>query len=114
MSVSGTSGFDIYLGRGACKKYHSTAIPLLNLKKVNYGQTFGFDAPVSEVDYNFESFLFSGKPFTDTVEVTINLPLFDGVKSETERNVLLDAIIMYSSSDYYNASECYGSISQDE
>ncbi|MEI8245966.1 MAG: SGNH/GDSL hydrolase family protein [Lentisphaerota bacterium] len=81
MSVSGTSGFDIYLGRGACKKYHSTAIPLLNFKKVNYGQTFGFDAPVSEVDYNFESFLFSGKPFTDTVEVTINLPLFDGVKN---------------------------------
>lgn len=83
MSVSGISGFDIYLGHGSGKKYHSTAIPSLNFRQGKFGveKIFGFDAPVTEVEYKLENFLFNGKTTSNTVEVTINFPLYDGVKN---------------------------------
>ena len=82
-SVSGIAGFDIYLGRGPGKKYHNTAIPSLNFKQGKFGleKTFGFDAPVTEVDYKLENFLFDGRASSDAVEVTINFPLYDGVRN---------------------------------
>jgi lysophospholipase L1-like esterase len=83
MSVSGISGFDIYLGCGPRKKYLNTAIPLLNFKQGKTGleKTFGFDTPSTEADYKLENFLFNRGTFPDLLEVSINFPLVDGVKN---------------------------------
>lgn len=83
MPVSGLSGLDAYLGCGPEKKYHSTAIPVLNFKQGTFGleKTFGLDAPAYEISYNLEKIIFSGMSFQDAIEVTINFPLYDGVEN---------------------------------